>query len=66
MISTPARIPPTPPSAERTSDLIVEGQPREVSGGVALAVYRIVQEALTNVSHGYQVHARIPLDPGGA
>jgi signal transduction histidine kinase len=30
-------------------DLIVEGQPRHVSGGVAVAVYRIVQEALTNV-----------------
>ena len=31
------------------TELRVEGQPRPVSGGVAVAVYRIVQEALTNV-----------------
>lgn len=30
-------------------ELHVDGQPRQVSGGVALAAYRIVQEALTNV-----------------
>jgi signal transduction histidine kinase len=30
-------------------ELCVEGQPRPVSGGVAVAAYRIVQEALTNV-----------------
>jgi signal transduction histidine kinase len=30
-------------------ELCAEGQPREVSGGVAIAAYRIVQEALTNV-----------------
>ena len=30
-------------------EMSVEGQPREVSGGVAIAAYRIVQEALTNV-----------------
>ncbi len=30
-------------------ELLVEGQPRPISGGVAVAVYRIVQEALTNV-----------------
>jgi signal transduction histidine kinase len=30
-------------------ELCVEGQPRAVSGGVAVAAYRIVQEALTNV-----------------
>lgn len=30
-------------------ELSVEGQPRVVSGGVAIAAYRIVQEALTNV-----------------
>ena len=30
-------------------ELCVEGQPRVVSGGVAVAAYRIVQEALTNV-----------------
>jgi signal transduction histidine kinase len=30
-------------------ELHVEGQPRPVSGGVAVAAYRIVQEALTNV-----------------
>jgi signal transduction histidine kinase len=111
-------------------ELRVEGQPRPVVGGVTVAVYRIVQEALTNVlkhadgaptqvilrwsdaaieleildhgspngagepdarpghgvagmreraamyggtldahpapDHGYLVHARIPLEPGGA
>ncbi len=30
-------------------ELCVEGQPRALSGGVAVAAYRIVQEALTNV-----------------
>jgi signal transduction histidine kinase len=30
-------------------ELRVEGKPREVEGGVAIAIYRIVQEALTNV-----------------
>jgi signal transduction histidine kinase len=30
-------------------ELSVEGEPRVVSGGAALAAYRIVQEALTNV-----------------
>jgi signal transduction histidine kinase len=30
-------------------ELSVEGRPRKVSGGVAIAAYRIVQEALTNV-----------------
>jgi signal transduction histidine kinase len=30
-------------------ELRVEGQPREVSGGLAIAAFRIVQEALTNV-----------------
>jgi signal transduction histidine kinase len=30
-------------------ELSVEGQPRGVSGGVSVAAYRIVQEALTNV-----------------
>jgi signal transduction histidine kinase len=30
-------------------ELRIEGQPRPVSGGVAVAAYRIVQEALTNV-----------------
>jgi signal transduction histidine kinase len=30
-------------------DLRVEGQPRPISGGVSVAAYRIVQEALTNV-----------------
>ena len=30
-------------------ELCVEGQPRLISGGVAVAAYRIVQEALTNV-----------------
>jgi signal transduction histidine kinase len=30
-------------------ELRVEGEPRELSSGVAVAAYRIVQEALTNV-----------------
>jgi signal transduction histidine kinase len=30
-------------------ELSVEGRPRTISGGVAIAAYRIVQEALTNV-----------------
>jgi len=30
-------------------ELCVEGEPRVVSGGAAIAAYRIVQEALTNV-----------------
>ncbi len=30
-------------------ELCIEGQPRALSGGVAVAAYRIVQEALTNV-----------------
>jgi signal transduction histidine kinase len=30
-------------------DLRVEGEPRSISGGVSVAAYRIVQEALTNV-----------------
>lgn len=35
--------------AGMTVDLCIEGKPRAVSGGVAIAAYRIVQEALTNV-----------------
>jgi signal transduction histidine kinase len=30
-------------------ELCVQGQPRVIAGGVAVAAYRIVQEALTNV-----------------
>jgi signal transduction histidine kinase len=30
-------------------ELRVEGEPRDISGGAAIAAYRIVQEALTNV-----------------
>ena len=30
-------------------ELSVEGEPRAISGGVSVAAYRIVQEALTNV-----------------
>jgi signal transduction histidine kinase len=37
-------------------DLAVEGQPREVPGGVDLAAFRILQESLTNVLK----HARPP------
>lgn len=35
-------------AAGATVDLIVEGEPAELPGGVALAVYRIVQESVTN------------------
>jgi signal transduction histidine kinase len=35
--------------AGMTVELRVEGQPRELSRGIAVAAYRIVQEALTNV-----------------
>jgi signal transduction histidine kinase len=35
-------------AAGATVDLVVDGAPAEVPGGIALAVYRIVQESLTN------------------
>jgi signal transduction histidine kinase len=41
-------------------ELRVEGQPRAVSGGVAIAAYRVVQEALTNVvKHAGGAPARV-------
>jgi signal transduction histidine kinase len=43
-------------------ELLVEGQPRQISGGVAVAAYRIVQEALTNVlKHANGAPARVGL-----
>jgi signal transduction histidine kinase len=43
-------------------ELCVEGQPRPVSAGVAVAAYRIVQEALTNVlKHADGAPARVDL-----
>lgn len=43
-------------------DLVSEGEPREVADGLSLAVYRVVQEALTNVGkHSDAGEARVTL-----
>jgi signal transduction histidine kinase len=43
-------------------ELCVEGQPAVISGGVAGAAYRIVQEALTNVvKHAHGAPSRVTL-----
>jgi signal transduction histidine kinase len=47
------------------TDLTVTGAPRELSPGVELSVYRIVQEALTNVvRHAHAEHAAVTLTYG--
>ncbi|MEV7771734.1 sensor histidine kinase [Kitasatospora sp. NPDC086791] len=54
-------------AAGLTVDYTVSGHPREVSLGVGLTAYRIVQEALTNIRKhgGPDVHARVAVDFGG-
>jgi signal transduction histidine kinase len=43
-------------------ELVVEGDPRELGGGIDVSAYRIVQEALTNtVRHGKSRHCRVRL-----
>jgi signal transduction histidine kinase len=43
-------------------DLVIEGEPRELSPGLDVSAYRIVQEALTNtIRHGHSRHARVTL-----
>jgi signal transduction histidine kinase len=44
------------------TSLTITGTPRELSPGIELSVYRIVQEALTNViRHAYAEHATVTL-----
>jgi signal transduction histidine kinase len=48
-------------------ELCVEGQPRAIPGGVGVAAYRIVQEALTNVlnhAHGASSRVMVRLSDG--
>jgi len=41
-------------------ELVVEGEPKQLSAGVELCAYRIVQEALTNtLKHGEAANARV-------
>lgn len=53
-------------TAGLTVDYATSGDPRELPRGVELTVYRIVQEALTNVRKhgGPHVHARVAVDFG--
>lgn len=49
-------------AAGLTADLVVEGEPVPMSSGLALAVYRVAQEAVTNViRHAEAQHVRLGL-----
>lgn len=54
-------------AAGMAADLDVEGEPVPLPGGLALAVYRVAQEAVTNVirhAEARQVHVRLHYAPG--
>ncbi len=54
-------------AAGLAAELVVEGKPVPVPGGVALAVYRVAQEAVTNVirhADAQHVHLRLRYAPG--
>lgn len=49
-------------AAGLAADLVVEGEPVPIPGGLALAVYRVAQEAVTNViRHAEAQHIRLGL-----